>query len=37
MHEMQLIVTAVHGVSPSVCHVGSFGAAFAKALWPLVF
>jgi len=40
MHEMQTIVTGVRGVclymSMSVCHAGSFGAAFAKSLWPLV-
>jgi len=44
MHEMQTIVTNVHGVCLSVSHVaqlgfsvrGSFGAAFAKSLWPPV-
>jgi len=47
MHELQTIsfVTDVSGVCPSVClshgstrlHcAGSFGAAFAKSLWPLV-
>jgi len=42
MHEMQTIVTDVCGVCQSVClaarlHcVGSFGAAFAKLLWPVV-
>jgi len=48
MHEMQILVTDVRGVSlsdsPSVCHADqlgftvrwSFGAAFAKSLWPLV-
>jgi len=44
MHEMQTIVTNVRAVClsvrpsvrQSVCHVGSFGAAFAKILWPLV-
>jgi len=43
MHEMQTIVTDVHGVCLSVCHMGaqlgftvwgSFGAAYAKSLWP---
>jgi len=43
MHEMLTIVTGVCGVSPSVCLShgftvwGSFGAAFAKSLWPLVY
>jgi len=45
MHEMQTVVTDVRGVSvrPLICLLlgftvqGSFGAAFAKALWPLVF
>jgi len=44
MHEMQTIVTDVCGVclsvcqsvSLSVCHAGSFGAAFAKLFWSLV-
>jgi len=40
MHEMQTIVTDVCGVCQSVrqsvCHVGSFCAAFAKSLWPIV-
>jgi len=47
MHEMQTIVTDVHGVCLSVCLVtaaqlarlhcaGSFGTAFAKLLWRLV-
>jgi len=48
MHEMQTIVTDVRGVCLSVCLSrgssrrrvqcvrGSFGAAFAKLLWPLV-
>jgi len=44
MHEMQTIVTDDHGVCLSVTlsdtrlHcTGSFGAAYAKSLWPLVF
>jgi len=43
MHKMQTIVTDVRGVCLSVCHAtravcaGSFVAAFAKLLWPLVF
>jgi len=49
MHEMQTIVTDVRGVClsdrPFVCHAaqggftmrGSFGAAYAKSLWPVVF
>jgi len=47
MHEMQTIVSDVHGchgLCPSVTQhlaahtvcVGSFDAAFAKLLWPLV-
>jgi len=47
MHEMQTIVTDVRGVYLSVCPSvslsvtrltvrGSFSAAFAKSLWPLV-
>jgi len=36
MYEMQTIVTDVRGVCQSihqsVCHVGSFGAAFVKSL-----
>jgi len=40
MHEMQTIVTDVRGVCPQVCqhvcHAGSFGAVFAKSLWPLL-
>jgi len=31
---MQTVVTNVHGVYPSVTW--SFGAAFAKSLWPFV-
>jgi len=38
MHEVRTIVTSECGVCPSacqsVCHMGSFGAAFAKSLWP---
>jgi len=46
MHELQTIVTDVRGVCLSVNlsrgstqlhRVGSFGAIFAKSLWPLVF
>jgi len=46
MHEMQTIVTDVHNFCLSVCPavnlvacavcMGSFSAAFAKLLWPLV-
>jgi len=41
IHEMQTIVTDVRGVCLSrglcqQCVWGSFGAAFAKSLWPLV-
>jgi len=45
MHEMQTVVTDVRGVCLSVTRLnsaahtvcaGSFGAAFAKLLWPLV-
>jgi len=47
MHEMQTIVTDDRGVCLPVClshgstrllfaGVGSFDAAFAKSLWPLV-
>jgi len=44
MHEMQTIDTDVRGVCQAVCHAaqlsltmwGSFGAAFAKSLLPLV-
>jgi len=43
MHEMQIVVTDVHNVCPSVClshdstwlqSQGSFDAVFAKSLWP---
>jgi len=44
MHEMQTIVADVHSVCQSVCHTAqlgftvrrSFGAVFAKLLWPFV-
>jgi len=40
MREMQAIVTdkspmCTVSARQSVCHAGSFGAAFAKSLWPL--
>jgi len=31
-----LLPMSAVSVRQSVCHAGSFGAAFAKSLWPLV-
>jgi len=45
MHEMPTIVTDVSvlvslsvstSVRQSLCHAGSFGAAFSKSFWPFV-